>query len=337
MNAALETLFYTFETDLLSRPEAQQKVLFLNAQYHAGLSHFPQKSLTLQQYFKPYAAVLEARGYNVCSAFTFENEGSDMAFICLPKNKVEALFWIASALKALKRNGVLICAAENKAGGTRIQSMLQGFGLDNLSSVSKHKARAVWTRKETINEAALAKALRDGEVQKILGGEYLSQPGVFGWDKIDKGSSVLLQHIVNDLKGVGADFGCGYGLLSRHIIQQCMAVKQFYAIDADWRAAEVCKKNTGVEVLWEDITSSKVLPKNLDFIVMNPPFHEGKKADSDIGAAFIQTAYECLKRNGVLWMVANNQLPYEDVLRKNFFETHKIFEGQGFKVYKAVK
>lgn len=337
MNAALQTLFYTFETDLLPWPQAQQKVLFLNAQYHDGLSRFSPSSIVLQQYFKPYATALEARGYEVVSTLSFEDESFDAVFICLPKNKVEGSFWIVSALRALKTDGLLVCAAENKAGGTRIQSMMKDFGLEGLESVSKHKARAVWARKDTVGGAVIEKALVQGGEQKILGGDFVSQPGVFGWDKIDKGSALLLENIPQDLKGVGADFGCGYGLLTRHVVQHCLSVKQFYAVDADMRAVSLTQANSGVEGLWEDITAPRALPKNLDFIVMNPPFHEGKKTDSDIGAAFISSAHECLKRNGVLWMVANNQLPYEEFLQQKFFEVHKIFEGQGFKVYKAVK
>ena len=77
--------------------------------------------------------------------------------------------------------------------------------------------------------------------------------------------------------------------------------------------------------------------KNLDFIVMNPPFHEGKKTNVEIGKAFISNAFEELKSGGILYMVANAHLPYEAVLSEKFSTIEKKFEGQGFKIFAAVK
>jgi len=90
------------------------------------------------------------------------------------------------------------------------------------------------------------------------------------------------------------------------------------------------------EYIWADLRSAKGIPTNLDAIIMNPPFHEGKKADSDIGIAFIKTAAASLRRNGALYMVANNQLPYETALEEIFFSHELLAQGGGFKVFKAV-
>jgi len=70
---------------------------------------------------------------------------------------------------------------------------------------------------------------------------------------------------------------------------------------------------------------------------MNPPFHEGKASDQSIGQNFIKTAANSLKSGGALWMVANSQLAYESHLNNLFSEVKKTFEGQGFKVFHAVK
>jgi 16S rRNA (guanine1207-N2)-methyltransferase len=82
---------------------------------------------------------------------------------------------------------------------------------------------------------------------------------------------------------------------------------------------------------------SSAIIRDLDFIVMNPPFHEGKSRDTDIGADFIKTAAQALRPEGVLWMVANANLPYELTLKVQFKKADKIFEGQGFKIFRAVK
>ena len=70
---------------------------------------------------------------------------------------------------------------------------------------------------------------------------------------------------------------------------------------------------------------------------MNPPFHQGKNIDSDIGADFIKRAAICLKPSGMLYMVANSFLPYEKILEKNFKKFDKVIEQNGFKVLFAQK
>jgi 16S rRNA (guanine1207-N2)-methyltransferase len=70
---------------------------------------------------------------------------------------------------------------------------------------------------------------------------------------------------------------------------------------------------------------------------MNPPFHEGRMTDSSIGVSFIRNAAAALHKGGMLYMVANSQLPYENVLKDHFGVVTKLDEKSGFKVYSAVK
>ena len=70
---------------------------------------------------------------------------------------------------------------------------------------------------------------------------------------------------------------------------------------------------------------------------MNPPFHEGRKDKPDLGIAFIKNASKSLRKKGVLWMVANKHLPYEQTLNSEFFKIEKIVEKDGFKIFRAEK
>ena len=70
---------------------------------------------------------------------------------------------------------------------------------------------------------------------------------------------------------------------------------------------------------------------------MNPPFHDGGSEDKALGQAFIQRAHGALKSGGVLWIVANRHLPYEQVLTKAFKSAPLEAQTGAFKVYGARK
>jgi 16S rRNA (guanine1207-N2)-methyltransferase len=324
MNPALETLFLAVKTPA---PGAA----FLNARYHPAL----RPGMVLQQYFKPYTDELRTKGFETSP--DVKTNKVPAVYILLPKNMIEAKHLIARGLSILAEDGQIICAAANDAGGSRLKKILQSFGLEDIHELSKNKARAASAVKKNISDAALKEALKEGAMQNVLDGSFQSMPGLFAWDRADKGSEILAKYLPGDLKGRGADFGCGYGWLSRHILENCKGVENLICIDADVRAIESCTENlkqfSNVNFVWADLT--KEPQKSLDWIVMNPPFHEGKYTNADIGRAFIATAAKSLKKGGQLWMVANANLPYEDVLKAMFSGVDKLFEGHGFKVFCA--
>jgi 16S rRNA (guanine1207-N2)-methyltransferase len=320
-----------------------QKTLFLNARVCDFLNEFDAGFVNVQQYFKPYAAALEKAGFKPHPDLGAEY-AYDCALVLVPKKMLEARGVIAKAISVLKPGGSILCAAGNKSGGTRLKKMLQDFGITNIAEISKSHARAAWGVKNNIDQGAIDSAIHAARVQKISG-DFYSVPGLFGWDKIDKGSEILTAHLPDDFlidfQGRGADFGCGYGYLARHALQKTTPDIHITCIDADWRAVEVCKKNLSefenTSYLWADLTAPVPGLKNLDWVIMNPPFHEGKKTQIGIGKSFIKTAAACLRPGGVLWMVGNAHLPYEEILKAEFATRQKIHEGMGFKVFRAVK
>jgi len=70
---------------------------------------------------------------------------------------------------------------------------------------------------------------------------------------------------------------------------------------------------------------------------MNPPFHQSRKAEPDLGAAFIHAASKSLRRSGSLYMVANRQLPYESALNADFGQWAEIATTPRYKIIHAKK
>ena len=304
---------------------SNERALYLNAK---PISDDAPRVMDCLAFFKPHANALKNHALITGIEATY-----NAVFIAIPKSVEEARGLIARGLSVLKPGGFLSCAAGNKAGGGRIAKLLQGFGLEGLQSISKNKSRCAYGHVHTYDHAAVAEALSAAALQPTLDGDFYSMPGIFGWNKIDKGSEILVQHFPNLLSGIGADFGCGYGYLSRYV----QGADQLHGIDADSRAVQAYADNiANAQSHWIDITDpSDAAPTNLDFIIMNPPFHMGKTTDASIGNAFVTRAANSLKSGGRLYMVANAHLPYEGRLNAHFKSVKKLHEGSGFKVYEA--
>ncbi len=319
-----------------------KNILFLNAVYSPSLSVFDSCNITLQQYFKPYENSLNDAGYTVISPMPSDDIDYNVVCVLVPKSMIEARYMIAKGISSLKAGGELVCAASNKAGGSRLRKTMQDFGMQDLHEESKNKARVVWGSVQNYNNDSVKEAIENGEEQDVMNGDFVSQPGVFGWDRVDNGSEILTRFLPDDLRGSVADFGCGYGYLSKFLLSKYPKIKKLYCIDADYRSVELCKKNlssfnTDRSFMWDDLTLNRGSITNLNFIVMNPPFHEGKKTDISIGHKFIDTACQSLSKGGRLFMVANSHLAYENILDAKFSEVSKIHESQGFKVITARK
>ena len=94
----------------------------------------------------------------------------------------------------------------------------------------------------------------------------------------------------------------------------------------------------GVELQfhWHDVSGG--LPRqDYDFVVSNPPFHEGRVENPELGVSFIRAAAASLRDGGRLLMVANAHLPYEAALVQAFAGLRTLAEREGFKVIEAVR
>lgn len=342
INNISSLLFYPFEKEQIQDIEPHSKILFWNLEYCPEVKNYNNSDCV--QSFKPYADIFTQAG--IASQNTLNLTEKYAAVFCvLPKQKEAALYMMAQSFDLLIDDGLLVCVAANDAGGKNIEKWMTIFGA-NPSSLSKSKCRICWANKQNINQDILKEYRQKGARQtyNMEGTDYKTQAGIYGWQKIDKGSKILVEHLPLDLKGVGADFGCGYGYLLCEILRQNEKIKKIFALEADYNALicaqenlKFCADKIEIDFQWADLTKRQPALNGLDWIIMNPPFHEGKKEDKNIGKKFIVTAKESLKKKGVLYMVANAHLPYEKILEDNFEDVQKIYEGQGFKIYRAQK
>ena len=258
------------------------------------------------------------------------------AAMLAPPGTLERRYALAQVLRALQPGGKLTVLAPKDAGGSRLVGDLAHFGCAAQSTAKAH--HRICSIQRPAELTGIDAAIYDGGLQELPETDLWSQPGIFSWDRLDPGSALLLQNLPL-LQGVGADFGCGNGMLAVAILAS-PDIAQLTLIDNDRRALAAAELNVADEratYLWTDIRSATMLPLNLDFIVMNPPFHIGPDEDRSLGLTFIKRAVGCLRKGGVLWLTANRHLPYEADMVLLFAEMVQVVSSNGFKVYKATK
>lgn len=262
-------------------------------------------------------------------------ESFDHAVVHAPAGAVERRYTLALVLRALKPGGRIDAMALKTRGGARLAKELEGFGIASEVVSKAHFKRCLGVRPATLTgvEAAIAEgALRQDPESGIW-----TQPGLFAWDRVDPGTALLIRHL-GTLKGRGADFGCGFGALGQAVLAQ-EAVTDLALIDLDRRAVEAARRNLTdprARHMWADVRTLDSLT-DLDFVVANPPFHDGGAEDRALGQAFIDRAAKSLRTGGTLWMVANRHLPYEAGLKSAFKAVRAVVEGEGYKIIEAKK
>jgi 16S rRNA (guanine1207-N2)-methyltransferase len=263
-------------------------------------------------------------------------EGSFSEMVALaPPGTVERRYTTALALKALAPGGSLTILAPKDKGGARLAKELKGFGCAVAETSRRHYR--ICTCERPLQLDGIDEALREGMPRLDEALELWTQPGAFSWNRIDPGSALLEQNLP-PLTGRGADFGCGLGTLARTILRS-QKVEHLVLIDIDRRAVEMASLNIDdprAEFRWADIRSGTQLG-GLDFVVMNPPFHDGGAEDQSLGQAFIRRAAEALRPGGICWLVANRHLPYEAVSKSAFRRVTPKVEATGYKIYEAQK
>lgn len=306
-----------------------QKTLSLHDSSHLTLDERVGKSILRVQAFYPYAELLAHQGLTSQpfwpSFETGEDEKFDLIILPLSKFRQAARSDMAKAAKLLAKDGTIFMAAANLQGARALfDDAIRLFG--PCSSLSIAKGRAFWAGVSQLDHALCEEFINLGHARLNKEG-YYTQAGLFSPDHLDPGSAFLLEQI-GPVIGKGADFGAGYGALMRPLLERNDAITSFLGLEADHVAINCAKLNLEPfldrsELMWTDVRKNAPEFGPFDFIVSNPPFHQDRADQPEIGQDFIRAAAKALKKGGVFYCVANKHLPYEETF-KSVFKSHTI-------------
>ncbi len=167
---------------------------------------------------------------------------------------------------------------------------------------------------------------------------YISKPGIYGWNKIDKGSAYLIEELKLFLDRLPTppesilDLGCGYGYLSLN----CSTLgAKITATDNNAAALRLCKENLEQQGVEADVIAADCaegIHKQFPLIVCNPPFHQGFSVDGDMTDRFLNAARRRLQANGIACFVVNLHIPLERKALNLFGSIETIAANGSFKL-----
>ncbi|VFP77795.1 class I SAM-dependent methyltransferase [Buchnera aphidicola] len=166
-----------------------------------------------------------------------------------------------------------------------------------------------------------------------------SLPGVFGYNKIDQGSKLLISTFTKNIKGKILDLGSGTGIIGISLAKKNplidLTLTDIYDT-AIWCSKKNLKKNDCIgKVLFSNIYSKINTKYNL--IVSNPPFHNNLNITVSLIHKIIKNSTKFLKKRGELRIVISSFISYKTIFKNKNINFNIILKKNRYTIYKIVK
>ncbi|MDF1691212.1 MAG: methyltransferase [Zhongshania sp.] len=290
------------------------------------------------------AAQLSAAAYPVeLGDFVMPSDAPPPSTVCYRVSKEKALvhYLINQALAVLGVGGSLLLAG-HKNDGLHSYAKKAAALVGATAEIKKHGGAAYIATITKRNEPSGTLADSDyTQIQEIAQSPSLySKPGVFGWQKIDRGSALLVEQLPVFLAGFKqpptslVDLGCGYGFIAVMAAAQ-LPESRWLLTDNNATALLAARKNCEVNGISAEIELADCaagLKGPFAAVLCNPPFHKGFAVAGSLTDQFIAAAHRLLGRNGRALFVVNQFIPLERKAAASFAKAEVLIEVDGFKV-----
>ncbi len=266
----------------------------------------------------------------------------DRVFLRVSKEKAVTQHLLNLAFSRLPAGGELFLSGYKDEG---IKTYAQKAKMLFNSSNGLIKDGRVYFLQITKQDISPARLLDDQDyrlmrpVLTLLGHSVLSKPGVYGWDKVDHGSALLVEALMRtgELDGRRVDslldLGCGYGYLT--LATSAFPISSRVATDNNAGAIACMQANAkefGISVAVIAADSADRVDGSFDLILCNPPFHKGFDIDANMHQKFLKAAAQKLNSDGAAYFVVNSFLPLEKAAKRFFGRVDCLTNDGRFKI-----
>ncbi|HSC68974.1 MAG TPA: methyltransferase [Cellvibrio sp.] len=288
----------------------------------------------------------------------FQTEFNDFDCSAIASNSLDGVFYRASkekpvvhhllnqAWRCLKPGAQLLIAGyKNEGTKTYIEKISNLFGY--VKNIEKN-GPVYSSRITKLTEYNPAQLLDDSDypqqrpIAVDSGFKLHSKPGVFGWNKVDAGSALLIEQLKQSAPSLGQmnsclDLGCGYGYLTiaASTLDSCKGISHWTMTDNNAAALELARRNLHDNQLTGTVIpadAGKGLAVKADLILCNPPFHQGFGLDGDLTDKFLASAKRLLAPAGAAFFVVNQFIPLERKATQLFSQVKLLTDNGSFKV-----
>ena len=276
---------------------------------------------------------------NVFSSVYNAEYHHDLVIIKFPKSKAELNFTLAMIAHCINNTSKIVFVGEKKGG---IQSLAK-ITKDILKTCHKiDAARHCMVFLGSFKEKSLSEPFNIKQWFKVyevsvagINFKVASLPGVFSQTRLDIGTELLLNNLPEYINGQLLDFGCGAGVISCFIGKKFPSAK-LSLLDVSALAIASAKESLALNGLDGHVFPSNSLSNvdsHYDYVVSNPPFHQGLKTHYHASEAFLSGIKKHLNKGGIVSIVANSFLRYQPIMQANIGPTSIIAKAKGFSIY----
>jgi len=319
--------------------------LFINIKLDSFMQEYintyPQSKIhTYNTNFEDHCSYKQSSHINSNFSAQYQSETKhDLVVMPFPKSKAELNFTLSMVAHATTKETIIVIVGENKSG---IKSLNKATK-DTLINCQKHDA----ARHCLLYVASLAENLPPFTLEDWY--EYYSVninsikinvaalPGVFSQKGLDKGTKVLLENMPQIPTGKLLDFGCGAGVIASFIGKSHPEI-ELNLLDVNALALESAKKTLTINQLTGNVFASNSLSElkhTYDYVVSNPPFHQGLATNYNATETFLKGIKKHLTPSGHVLIVANSFLTYEPIMKAAIGNTTRLLTQQGFTIYQC--
>lgn len=270
-----------------------------------------------------------------------DSPGGDYSLVLLrvPKKQAYFEYQLARLQQCLSPGTTLVCGGMDKHLSPHTASLIERYFGEVRRHRGERKARLFSARR---NDAPPANTPpRSSYFCEELEASLVTGANLFSQDGLDMGTRFLLQQLSRlERVASGADLACGNGTLGLYALKAGLCREMTFA-DESAMAIAATRDNarslpfaTGrVHFLHGD--GLRDAKGRFELILCNPPFHLGHTVDEFAGKRLLKHCAGALLPGGSLCVVANQHLPYQSLLQRNFAAVEELARNRKFRVWLA--